>query len=1582
MYRLLDSVVALHVASLSLQGKKSRSAETRPQPALRRGAVLLVVLVMLMLFAALALAFVYYAESEATASRYHRESQTATAFRPNVDPELLLAYFLGKLIYGDYNDETGVWSALRGHDLARGVYGYPDVWDPNRNLFAVQVGLNTTPFNGLGRVHQQVIPGIDDYYQPCYIYYQTLGDPLRDPEHKGTRLALNPTLLTPFVGGANPGWTYVDLNTMCLAAVNASGEVLMQSFYRPWAGDGKNQIGTLSSSTYWKADPTLLTTYPWLKGASLRPLPAWHNDGQNPSVKYFPPPADGGGDVKNLEGLPGVRNPIQPGTYYNNDSIWIDIGFPVLTDPATGRKYKPLFAALVVDLDNKINLNASGNIRGAGSTFDAQHLSNQGWGVWEVALWRALTAAGNQSQWRNLFLGANGTSGRYGPDSQPSTSGSSAGSGETPRVYAQVDFDASTAPNYAPPQKLLVPGDNNSNYPNRGSFLCMPYFPTGTYTNGDSYERTNHPSLYNVFFPQGDDRNFGPWEMEPLLRYWGTGTLALSSDLFRLCPLDFSNSRSRLLVTTHSFDLSGPGALPWLNQTNIQSGGYIIPPTAKPPIPQGSPVPTLPLPTVSPTGPNGEFQTERRAATALLGRLDLDQLFGNVTLPPYPKPGTGNAAPGQLDPNDPQFTQAQQARQQLAQDLFNRLVWVTTGQPLPADSTQRGQYLSQLRTNNLPQYNALRWLAQLAVNIVDYRDPDDISTPFNWDPSDPGNQNGGWVFGVELPRLVINEAYVEVDNTPADLQKIQNMQPPDLKQFQVNFWVELLNPLQADPNLADPITGQASAARLSLPLTLPSGQPNNLGNWPTAGGYPLGAYRLVIAQQDAQNTVHNRLTDLSNTTGNLFDPTSPTGYLSQVMTIAQVFAPQPAPAPQPNPNVDTTLVLPSNGNYTGPYYNNGNIDPKGNIGSNQGFYVLGTQYGVPGTDPSFPGTDPNRPRPTLILKDQQVQDPLTGKPVRSSMTYEVPAVPAGQLTQLGNLNHTLLLQRLANPYLPPQGDPTHPNYNPYITIDYTENVPVNKNIGIQVAADNNGVPQPQPAPTWTQMYAVGRKQPYAADQNNLVQQKPDSDNNSKNGIQPYAQMPQHTMFRHNGVGNGGALGNTIPVPGNPAGNPPQPYGNQETIKVPFDWLVHLDRQLVNPAELWCVAACSPSQLTQLFMNPAPFSHLAPWQNPNTLLYRFLEFVQTASRASGVGLSSGGRWPGKININTIWDPEILDALLDPQPSSYFTATVPNGAALLSSLLLSRTPNGTPGATDRPFLPLSAPYLAMNDSQYPQWSSATFNPAVNTPSLLRLDPAASALAGGKQLFGVAPTPVPAGYPTTPLHPYLQMEILQKIFNNITTRSNVFAVWVTVGFFEVLDDTVRPVKLGPEVGIAEGRNVRHRMFAIIDRSNLAIPAPLTATPGGGPVTLGQSVKANLQAPQTVPLSAVSGTSLAPPPVGVKMDWIIQPGSLVQIGNEVVWVQAVAGNTITAYFSQDHNAGDDLVVSPPGWPGNNNQWPLLTVTLPGNGGTNSSGPVTTQMPATPGPIPGTVLGNPGPQPIYDPRGNGSVVLYFHIIE
>ncbi len=77
----------------------------------------------------------------------------------------------------------------------------------------------------------------------------------------------------------------------------------------------------------------------------------------------------------------------------------------------------------------------------------------------------------------------------------------------------------------------------------------------------------------------------------------------------------------------------------------------------------------------------------------------------------------------------------------------------------------------------------------------------------------------------------------------------------------------------------------------------------------------------------------------------------------------------------------------------------------------------------------------------------------------------------------------------------------------------------------------------------------------------------------------------------------------------------------------------------------------------------------------------------------------------------------------------------------------------------------------------------------------------------------------------HPYFQSEMLQKVMNLTTVRTHQFAVWVTVGFFEVVqegnpqlvnvDPTLVVDQLGREIGKDSGRNVRIRAFFIVDRS-----------------------------------------------------------------------------------------------------------------------------------------------------------------------
>jgi hypothetical protein len=71
----------------------------------------------------------------------------------------------------------------------------------------------------------------------------------------------------------------------------------------------------------------------------------------------------------------------------------------------------------------------------------------------------------------------------------------------------------------------------------------------------------------------------------------------------------------------------------------------------------------------------------------------------------------------------------------------------------------------------------------------------------------------------------------------------------------------------------------------------------------------------------------------------------------------------------------------------------------------------------------------------------------------------------------------------------------------------------------------------------------------------------------------------------------------------------------------------------------------------------------------------------------------------------------------------------------------------------------------------------------------------------------------------HPAYRTELLQKVMNLTTVRTHQFAVWITVGFFEVtrvgVPELGRPDVLGGELGLAAGANVRYRSFFVLDRT-----------------------------------------------------------------------------------------------------------------------------------------------------------------------
>jgi hypothetical protein len=623
-------------------------------------------------------------------------------------------------------------------------------------------------------------------------------------------------------------------------------------------------------------------------------------------------------------------------------------------------------------------------------------------------------------------------------------------------------------------------------------------------------------------------------------------------------------------------------------------------------------------------------------------------------------------------------------------------------------------------------------------------------------------------------------------------------------------------------------------------------------------------------------------------------------------------------------------------------------------------------------------------------------------------------------------------------------------------------------------------------------------------------------------------------------------------------------GPNSPLTSPANWLVHLDRQVTSAMELLYVSGYAPYRLTQLFQGASPpyaaaYGHMSmpAWFDTNARIYRALEFFNTpigqdlsakyfpatsgtslvpATDRYGQNLLLSGRVGGLMNLNDIWDLQAFQALCDFQPAlnTFSQAQVTEAFNHLMQSRAGGTPTSPvplfrvmPNGNDRPFKGMAA--ASADNTFLRSWpvGQGTTNP-VNADPTTRL---LNGLTSGTGASG---------------HPYVQMELMNKIYGNTTCRSNAFAVWVTVGFFDVTDgplsitsgssmtpvttgnafsfgtQTITPTAmsgsilgvpwqispgcilwvgngsdvesvvvtkvtattftanflnshaanetiamkgvLGQEVNIGEGRNIRHRMFALIDRSALSVPAALsnqgtlaTVTPpinvqsivpaanwinpmptlslgssppalAGQPFTitlptftgydnvvptfLSNSVglvpslkvtvaagtapasvaltltSANLSLagncafsvtatdstgvlPSTtqfyyipvycpLPVSQLSGVSnlsapftnlnLSTPSINVNYPWQIQPGMMLSIDGEIVTIQSVntTTNVVTALFQNAHN---------------------------------QLGPVPLLLPGQTGVVPGSILGNPGPQQQFDHRLNTALVPHYSII-
>ncbi len=165
-------------------------------------------------------------------------------------------------------------------------------------------------------------------------------------------------------------------------------------------------------------------------------------------------------------------------------------------------------------------------------------------------------------------------------------------------------------------------------------------------------------------------------------------------------------------------------------------------------------------------------------------------------------------------------------------DIFWRLVNVTGMTPFytHTDGTPTGSFSGTTTT----QYATLRWLAQLSANIVDYIDTDDVMTAFQWATTPQGDS--GYVFGTELPKLVVNEVYLEYDNDSQDPNMVMNPSaPPPMiqgatKSYHMNVWAELLNPLPSTTDTNGANNANLMNSAYQIVITTPNKDLRNAAN--------------------------------------------------------------------------------------------------------------------------------------------------------------------------------------------------------------------------------------------------------------------------------------------------------------------------------------------------------------------------------------------------------------------------------------------------------------------------------------------------------------------------------------------------------------------------------------------------------------------------------------------------------------------------------------------------------------------------------------------------------------------------------
>ncbi|MCC6123928.1 MAG: hypothetical protein IT426_03120 [Pirellulales bacterium] len=370
---------------------------------------------------------------------------------------------------------------------------------------------------------------------------------------------------------------------------------------------------------------------------------------------------------------------------------------------------------------------------------------------------------------------------------------------------------------------------------------------------------------------------------------------------------------------------------------------------------------------------------------------------------------------------------------------------------------------------------------------------------------------------------------------------------------------------------------------------------------------------------------------------------------------------------------------------------------------------------------------------------------------------------------------------------------------------------------------------------------------------------------------------------------------------NPTPRPAEYYG--DPLVKPFPWLPWFGRPYVSEMELMMVPSSHPARLLWEFKpctaatknyNPTkaaeqPFPQLLNFlqsqntvgTNPMNQFHRILDYVGVPSWYAGTEVQANPtlssnmagpdaqhwfhapynristyREPGRINLNTIYSSNVFSGLMNGVNAPNWAQFVKSrrGYITPSNNILDQSPDPYPPPNPTGPCPTEffAPFRSSGSATWvpqgvPPWISTPFSPRVIIPPE---EIQSTILRASNHLTPVTPffqQSTSVGVVDDPLrNPYFHYADLMRMANLTTTRSNVYAVWITVGYFEVLpvppnlpnndhpwlkqvELGLTPVQfqqllqqiypdgyeLGQELGSDTGEITRHRGFYIFDRS-----------------------------------------------------------------------------------------------------------------------------------------------------------------------